>query len=90
MAAALPAAERRPEERCLLRLAGCSDDEAAISSFLFQLTGFEPVELELQSNGLGSALIAGTGAYRKAADVAGKRSDADRRFEILMMHIEWY
>ena len=77
-------------ERCLLRLSGCGDDASAVAAFLAHITGFSPKELELEPHKMARAVIEGSGAYHAAAGVAGNRTDADRQFQHLGMHIEWF
>ena len=75
-------------------LAGVSGDAvdlSCVASFVQQLTGFPPAALNREPTpGAVRALIVGRGAFRAAAAVAGKRCDADRQFEKLQMHVEWF
>jgi CDGSH-type Zn-finger protein len=61
-----------------------------IGEFLYRLTGFHPTLLELEPSSFARATLTGKGATHAAAEAAGTRSDADRVFEMLQMHNDWY
>ena len=61
-----------------------------VGKFVHKLTGYAPTQVALESGRTGKATIEGRGVCAAAALVQGRRCDAERAFDRLGMHNEWF